>query len=102
MDCTECGTAVQNPSVVTFITGKMMQLPLCTDCRKEYEKGTFVSSVSDDSPVHGGEPQKIAKCADCGEIYPAQMSSGDGLRPVGLEDGSCVCGNSEFRPFIDR
>ncbi|MFB6220678.1 MAG: hypothetical protein ABEH90_04495 [Halolamina sp.] len=101
MDCVECGTSVQTPALVTFTTGKVKQLPLCTDCRKEYEEGAFVSSVSNDSPTHGGEPQKIAKCTDCGEIYPAQMTAEDGLRPVGLEDGSCVCGNTEFQPFID-
>lgn len=102
MECIECETTVERPTLVTFITGKLEQLPLCAECAAEYEEGAFVESVADGAPATGGEPQQIAKCSSCGKVYPAQLTSGGGLRPVGLEAGSCVCGNTEFRPVVEQ
>ncbi len=102
MECVECETSVQRRVVVTFVTGKVEVLPLCTDCAAEYSEGEFVDAVSDDTPATGGEPQKIAECFDCGEVYPAQTTAEGTLRPVGQKDGRCSCGNTEFRPLVER
>lgn len=97
MNCVECGRSVQTRVLVTFTTGRMEELPLCPDCQSEYEEGAFVSSVSDETPSHGGQPQKVGRCTECGEIYPAQVTSNNQLRPVGRKDGTCLCGNAEFK-----
>lgn len=75
----------------------MEELPLCTDCKADYKEGTFVSSVSDETPSHAGQPQKVGRCTECGEIYPAQVTSDNDLRPVGRKGGTCLCGNGEFQ-----
>jgi len=102
MECVECETSVQRPAVVTFVTGKVEVLALCTDCAGEYREGEFVDAVSAETPTTGGEPQKIVKCSDCGEVYPAQTTAEGTLRPVGQKAGRCSCGNSEFRPLVER
>ena len=102
MECIECEKPVEGDVLVAFSTGETKQLPLCTECKEAYAKGEFVSAVKDDHPDSGGESRHLAKCTTCGEIYPAQMSAENNLRPVGLEDGTCVCGNPEFRPFVEK
>lgn len=58
--------------------------------------------MSSDDPNQGGEPQSLAGCTDCREIYPAQTTADGGLRPIGLEDGSCTCGNPEFQSVVEE
>lgn len=53
-------------------------------------------------PDQGGEPQRFGECVACGEIYPTQTTDEDGLRPIGLKEGSCPCGNAEFRPATEE
>jgi len=102
MHCTECEAPVDSTTVVTFITGKTEALTLCADCKAEYRQGAFVSAVAEEEPETGGDAQHIAKCADCGEVYPTQSSPEHDLRPVGLEDGTCVCGGADFRPLVEK
>ncbi|SIR32798.1 hypothetical protein SAMN05421858_2271 [Haladaptatus litoreus] len=48
-------------------------------------------------PENGGEPTVIAKCTECGDIYPAQEATDGNYRPIGT-NGSCNCGNRDFEP----
>lgn len=49
----------------------------------------------------GGEPEAIAQCTECGEIYPVQETDDSSLRPVGIE-GACECGNTTFEALPDK
>lgn len=48
-----------------------------------------------EQPKSGGDPQLLARCAECGNIYPAQATGSGEFRPIGTE-GECDCGNTEF------
>ncbi|QLG61329.1 hypothetical protein [Halorarum salinum] len=47
-------------------------------------------------PNSGGDPDDLARCTDCGHVYPVQRLDDGTLRPIGIE-GVCRCGNDEFR-----
>lgn len=49
----------------------------------------------------GGEPQTVARCTNCGNVYPVQETSNGTLRPVGT-GGACECGNTEFEVATDE
>ncbi len=55
--------------------------------------------MTEKCPAKGGDPDVFARCADCGKIYPAQETTNGSYRPIGT-DGSCNCGNEEFRPAL--
>ncbi|CQH52888.1 uncharacterized protein HHUB_1897 [Halobacterium hubeiense] len=57
--------------------------------------------MSSTEPSQGGEPQAVAECTACSAIFPAQVTGDGGLRPIGLEDGTCTCGNVEFQSIIE-
>lgn len=43
-----------------------------------------------------GNPQTFGKCTECGHIFVAERTKNGGLYPIGT-DGTCSCGNTEFR-----
>ncbi|MGB9965535.1 hypothetical protein [Halobacterium hubeiense] len=53
--------------------------------------------MADDGSETGGTPDVIVGCTVCESTYPAQCA-GSGFRPIGT-DGTCDCGNDEFRPL---
>jgi len=57
-------------------------------------------SLMDDEPNTGGEPETLARCDRCGQVYPAQRTGTGALRPIGTA-GSCGCGNDSFAPVSD-
>ena len=46
-------------------------------------------------PDTGGEPEDLAECTECGQVYPVQEMRGGEIRPIGT-DGICDCGNGSF------
>lgn len=102
MDCTECNKPVEETVYVTYATGETEEMPLCAECQSDYLNGSYVSAIADSLPDSGGEPRHFARCTDCGEVYPAQSSEGEGLRPIGVENGTCECGNSQFQPLVEN
>lgn len=108
-DCQECEGVGADVVRVTYTNETTEERWLCVACREEYLEGGFVAAVSEpgspmsrNEPSQGGEPQQFAACTDCGDIYPAQATDDGGFRPIGLENGCCPCGNSEFRAVVER
>lgn len=58
-------------------------------------EGQGRTEVDGDDVETGGEPETVAQCTECGEIYPVQETGDSSLRPVGVE-GGCECGNDRF------
>ena len=102
MECIECGEPAATETVVTYSTGNTEELVLCAECKAEYRDGAFVAAVRGEKPSTGGEPEQLAKCTECGELYLAQVSAENNLRPIGVDKGTCACGNAEFLPYIEN
>lgn len=58
-------------------------------------------SLLDAPPRSGGEPELVGQCTECDAVYPVQTTVNDTLRPIGT-DGTCECGNDEFRAPPER
>lgn len=51
--------------------------------------------MAEEKPDSGGNPEALAKCSDCGEVYPVRWSEEKELQVVGT-GGTCQCGSTEF------
>lgn len=49
MDCAECGAREGTPTRVEYIDDTTEVLPLCRECREEYDGGAFVEDVTVDA-----------------------------------------------------
>ena len=101
--CQECGADTACTVWVTYEGDGAAGLKLCEACLSEFGEREFVTGVVQTDPAdpdQGGKPQQLGVCRECGSVYPTQTTDEGGLRPIGLENGSCHCGNSEFRPVL--
>lgn len=46
--------------------------------------------------MDGTTPEHLGKCTACGEIFAVHQNNDGSLHPAGT-DGTCNCGNDEFR-----
>lgn len=52
--------------------------------------------ASDREPTGGVNPKELVQCTECETVYAGAVTADRTIHPAGT-DGSCACGNDEFR-----